>query len=373
LLAIILLIVLVFCSGGTASAQSSLSPFVSNSSEEIPNGSQNVLYGGTGSPNNSVVLTIDMATAQSAGIGPTDLDRVQGIAVNSAGHIYVTDMIWLYRVDAVTGLAHYVGKTPGAFYFALAFDANDVLYGLKNSGGLVTMDPTDVDSVIAGVEIGNTGIVFGPAGMAFDPTNGDLYVAHQYIDAIYKTNPLTAESFLLGFTELLEPVAGLAFDAAGFLYGVSLSYLGEEPTPQDIARLILIDKTTGEGTPIGQLTHNATWGLALSPGDATGVNVLPPGPSSVLAQNTPNPFNPVTTIRYTLPLPGQVELSIYNTLGQRVRRLVDAFEFTGEHTQTWNARDDSGRPVASGVYLYRLSITMDNRTIIESKKMTLLK
>jgi hypothetical protein len=74
----------------------------------------------------------------------------------------------------------------------------------------------------------------------------------------------------------------------------------------------------------------------------------------VLKQNYPNPFNPTTQIRYELPKAGRVVLSIYNALGQEVRRLVDREQPAGYHLMTWNGRDQQGKPVPSGVYHYRL-------------------
>jgi hypothetical protein len=92
-----------------------------------------------------------------------------------------------------------------------------------------------------------------------------------------------------------------------------------------------------------------------------------------LAQNYPNPFNPVTTIRYAVggkqgrPVP--VTLKIYNVLGQWVRTLVDEEKGAGTHLACWDGRDESGRQVSSGIYLYRLEIG-DHRV---TKKMLLLR
>jgi hypothetical protein len=74
-----------------------------------------------------------------------------------------------------------------------------------------------------------------------------------------------------------------------------------------------------------------------------------------LAQNYPNPFNPETTIRYQLAHSGQVELSIYNTLGQKVRTLVSGYQPAGSYLRTWDGRDDFGRNVPSGIYFSRLT------------------
>lgn len=75
-----------------------------------------------------------------------------------------------------------------------------------------------------------------------------------------------------------------------------------------------------------------------------------------LFQNTPNPFNPATTIRYAVASETAVRtrLVLFNSLGQAVRTLVDAAQKAGFYSVVWDGRDDSGREVASGIYLCRL-------------------
>ena len=91
----------------------------------------------------------------------------------------------------------------------------------------------------------------------------------------------------------------------------------------------------------------------------------------VLAQNHPNPFNPSTTITFSLPgeIPGRTTLRIFNILGQRVRTLLDASLQAGEHAVLWDGRDDAGQPVSSGIYFY----TLRAGRLSDSRKMLLLK
>jgi hypothetical protein len=70
--------------------------------------------------------------------------------------------------------------------------------------------------------------------------------------------------------------------------------------------------------------------------------------------NFPNPFNPTTAIGYSLPVSDRAVLRIYNARGQLIRKLVDETLPAGDHLVTWNGDDDSGRPVSTGVYFYRL-------------------
>ena len=73
-----------------------------------------------------------------------------------------------------------------------------------------------------------------------------------------------------------------------------------------------------------------------------------------LSQPCPNPFNPSTTIHYTLPEASDVRLTIHSSLGQEVRVLINASQGAGDHSVHWAGTDAFGREVTSGVYLYRL-------------------
>ncbi len=85
----------------------------------------------------------------------------------------------------------------------------------------------------------------------------------------------------------------------------------------------------------------------------------------VLGQNYPNPFNPTTSIAYALPEAAQVELKVYNLLGQEVKTLVNHEQPAGPHQIVWDGTDASGNGVASGVYFYKLKTP----TFVETKKM----
>jgi hypothetical protein len=74
-----------------------------------------------------------------------------------------------------------------------------------------------------------------------------------------------------------------------------------------------------------------------------------------LEQNRPNPFNPSTTIAFELPAAQHVELSVYTAAGRRVATLVEGHVEAGRHAAIWRGVDDLGAPVASGVYLFRLT------------------
>jgi hypothetical protein len=88
-----------------------------------------------------------------------------------------------------------------------------------------------------------------------------------------------------------------------------------------------------------------------------------------LFQNSPNPFNPETTIRYSVAAKGPVTIDIFNVSGALVRTLVQRAHDAGAYSVRWNGTDDAGRHVSSGVYFYQL------RTpgFTDSRKLILLK
>ena len=88
-----------------------------------------------------------------------------------------------------------------------------------------------------------------------------------------------------------------------------------------------------------------------------------------LGQNYPNPFNPTTNIQFGLPNPDNVRITIFNTLGQKVRTLANSYFDAGYHLVTWNGRADDGSEVTSGAYYYRF----EAGNIRISKKMLVVK
>jgi hypothetical protein len=112
------------------------------------------------------------------------------------------------------------------------------------------------------------------------------------------------------------------------------------------------------------------WGrfIDLSP---TAVEDEPTGlPFSLeVGQNYPNPFNAGTTINYQVPVPTELEITVLNVLGQQTRKLFSGRVYAGQHTVTWDGKDDRGQTVASGVYLYRIQ----TEHFTNAKKMVLLK
>ncbi|MEC8914773.1 MAG: T9SS type A sorting domain-containing protein, partial [Candidatus Neomarinimicrobiota bacterium] len=89
----------------------------------------------------------------------------------------------------------------------------------------------------------------------------------------------------------------------------------------------------------------------------------------ILSQNYPNPFNSKTTIQYSLPGENTVTIVIYDLKGSWIKTLINDRQAVGVKTLLWNGKNDAGRPVPAGIYLY----TMTSGNIITTRKMVYLK
>jgi len=88
-----------------------------------------------------------------------------------------------------------------------------------------------------------------------------------------------------------------------------------------------------------------------------------------LGRNFPNPFNPETTIQYRLDRPGRIEIGIFNATGRKILVLENGLKEAGDHLAVWDGKSDSGKPMPSGIYFYR----MDATSFSQTRKMLLLR
>jgi len=88
-----------------------------------------------------------------------------------------------------------------------------------------------------------------------------------------------------------------------------------------------------------------------------------------LHNNFPNPFNPVTTLRYDLPENSLVIITVYDMLGRQVKTLVNQAQDAGYRSVIWDSTNNYGKPISAGIYLYQIQAG----EYISTKKMVLLK
>jgi hypothetical protein len=120
----------------------------------------------------------------------------------------------------------------------------------------------------------------------------------------------------------------------------------------------------------GDIYELGTYLLGKLDGYNTDITEDPQLPTTyLLHQNSPNPFNPSTSIAFELPDAEHVKLAVYNILGQKVITLVDEYLGQGSHSVRWDGGDSRGNSVSSGIYFYRLQTDK----FIDTKRMVLLK
>ncbi len=176
-------------------------------------------------------------------------------------------------------------------------------------------------------------------------------------DERYSSNDLNFPvPFLIGATQTADGTIWGYWDGLIDEVGIWSRVLSAE----EVSQLY----NNGEGIPYSPQSSLSK--SSLSPPE---VKILGAPNKFALYPNFPNPFNPITTIKYDLPRDSRVNLSVYNVLGQRVVTLVNGWQKAGYKSISWDGKDEFGRQVPSGIYIYRLQAD----DFIQSKKMILLK
>ena len=223
-----------------------------------------------------------------------------------------------------------------------------------------------------------------------DFRNLPVYAMNQYVTGADPSSADSSLNFLLGLdldgSDLINPISS---NPSRFEYsGDPVAGTGWlQPVPGDRAMIISAGPFTflpgdsqcfsvriavGQGTDRLSSIVQLRSLMAAEPNIPTDIDddhgtTLPN--SLALAANYPNPFNPATSIAYSLPQRTTVRLDVINILGQLVTTLVDREQPAGDYSVTWDGTDHGGRPVASGIYFYRLATA--ERSL--SRKMILMK
>jgi hypothetical protein len=117
----------------------------------------------------------------------------------------------------------------------------------------------------------------------------------------------------------------------------------------------------GHRKPIEDIIVN---GFAVTDQSFASTDPLLAPSSFALNGNFPNPFNPVTTIAYAVPVEVHTSIDVYDILGMHVRTLVDSTQLAGTHYVLWDGRRNDGRMAASGQYFCRMKAGSFTRTIM---------
>ena len=331
-------------------------------------------YASSGDQNNGEILTIDQLTGAGTLLGPSLYDEVKSISIHPAtGTIYglvpgVMDAS-VIKINSGGGDSHILFSLDLQQMAGIAFDTSGVLYAISRNGMLYTLD----------LNSGTYNLVIDAistySGITFNPSTNELWASTSSIvgpnvDAIFKVNITTGDTTIVGHTGLGKKTNDIVFDESGNLYGL----IGSESELNDF---ISINPVNGVGTILGSVGFKHILGLAYEETGVTSVegetNANIPSDYN-LKQNFPNPFNPVTTIEFSLPAVSDVKISIHNILGEEVLILLNEQRSAGNHSVVWNARDSFGSKLSSGIYFYKLNATgINGNNFIDIRKMVLLK
>jgi hypothetical protein len=281
--------------------------------------------------------------------GGSNEDNGYGIAVDSTGNAYLTGYFYgmayfgPYTLSASGDTSIFAAKLDPAGGWIWAVQAGGLSY---DEGYSITLDST-----------GNaylTGNVFTPASF------GSITLTSSAVNDIFAAKLewfgdwqwAVSAGVTHNYQNAIILDSNIAVDTAGNTY-LAGGFVGS-------AAFGTYTLTSNE--------YGDVFVAKLSPGTPVEDEFNPSAASFALSVN-PNPFNPETTIAYTLPAAGSVSLEIYNSRGQLVRSLLLQEQSAGEHSLIWNGKDDSGHSVASGLYLCRIACNGK----LETRKMLLLK
>ena len=174
----------------------------------------------------------------------------------------------------------------------------------------------------------------------------------------------TVDNYLHEAAQADNPPSGTVYDPEND--GIPLKSLGvhehwNNSTDKQYSRNL----GTGDGIELIQILNNTS--TVVEPGKGDTPNTF------TLFANYPNPFNPSTTICYSLTTSANVGLNIYNLKGEKVRTLINKHQSAGTFKISWDGCNDKNLRVASGVYIYRMEINTGGRIVSQSRQMLLLK
>jgi hypothetical protein len=174
----------------------------------------------------------------------------------------------------------------------------------------------------------------------------------------------TVDNYLHEAAQANNPPSGVFYDPEGD--GTRLTSLGvHEHWNNSTAKQYTRNLGTGEGIELVQVLNPTTTAVEGSKNDFPG--------TFALLSNYPNPFNPSTTICYSLPTSADIRLNIYTVSGAKVRTLIDQHQSAGTFQIQWNGRNDDDVRVASGIYICRIERNTGRETDSQSHQMLLLK
>ncbi|MBK8167779.1 MAG: T9SS type A sorting domain-containing protein [bacterium] len=311
------------------------------------------------SQNTDAVLRYDVVTGSFLGVfvasGSGGLDIPVGLTIGNDGHLYVASYATnaVLRYDGTNGafLGTFVASGAGGLDgpSGIVFGPDGDLYVCSRDNDRVLRYDGGTGASLGAFVAAGAGGLDAPRGLTFGP-DGHLYVAEEVHDSVRRYDGTTGtfiDVFVATGAGGLDRANDVAFGPDGRLYVASFNN----------NQLLAYDGVTGAfaGALPSGLLDGPAW---VTVGCRSAVSAVPPSrvPTAaiVVEPGTPNPFNPRTTVAFTLPAAGPARVSVVDAAGRQVATLLQQPLDAGRHQVEWDGLDDAGRAAPSGIYLIRV-------------------
>jgi photosystem II stability/assembly factor-like uncharacterized protein len=248
------------------------------------------------------------------------------------GNRYVAIMAGLGALVSEDGGLNWAEKHPTGTGNSSVFAHNNTIFGLTFGSGLYRLDS------------GSSAWVLSSTGM---PNNGSFTIG--------KSMTASGATLFYIYSDLFSGQSAVFSSVDNGLNWSAVNVTGLPPVSgaATLELMSWIDNTLFcyasylDPAKIGTFATPVTVSTAIADAPNTAASFF-------LSQNYPNPFNPSTMISFQLSVDSEVQVAIYSTTGQEVRSLMNGRMSRGNHSVVWDARDDRGQQVASGIYFYKL-------------------
>lgn len=362
-------------------------------------------------------------TNGSSGNNDGDVNRVFSDSISTNGNIYISFLLELSAAQATGDYFLHIGPYTVGTVFRLRVyartEGSGYVLGLSKSSGTADYGTTAMnfnqtylvvakyeintaaanddlvtlyvyDAGVPASEPGTPLVTLGPSGsgVAGDPANIGSIALRQgtntptgKVDGIRVATsweqapvPVELSSFsasVIGNSVQLTWITATEKNNQGFevqraVNGnwKSLGFINGNGTTLDVSTYSYTDKNVSAGKTYNYRLKQVDFDGSYTYHNLNSEVIIGAPTEFSLEQNYPNPFNPETKINFTIPVSGNVKLSVYNLLGQEVATLVNGFKQAGSHTVNFEAKG-----LQSGMYFYKLETT----SFTQTRKMTLLK
>ena len=286
------------------------------------------------------LIAIDTETGNKVYGFPFPMESdIYGLTFDGENFWASASQFYLYKIS------HEDGSIINSFHipYPMALNAgiteltwhNDILYCMNTSGFSSSIIGVDV-ATISCVDTLSTAECSSPTGLTY---MNDYFWFNDYVETkIRKVNPE------YGQYEGWFPHYYLCYKYIGITNDGEYMYCSDNF--RNIYKYEIIEDAGIEENYVNQLDY------------------------PIQISNSPNPFNPTTTISFSLQNNSNIKLTIFNIKGQKIKTLKNEQYSKGNHSVVWNGEDDSGKSVGSGVYFYKLNVNGKSKLV---KKCLLLK